>query len=255
MPVVPTSYPFTVPARIEKINGQGFIPMGTNYSFVKDVGLTYENPTFSGGSWAFASDLVKRPVLTPMLPLACVYLYATIGEMVTSNLSRFNVGTVKNSMMEETMFIDGDLTEAVKESFERAKFSLYWGDDVFNSYQKAKQEIEKGCRLPTLYGVQNGLADWQCGGVTVDNNALTATLGGVPLIGNNYYFGKSVSIKSVDGFELAKAMSVTESEAESVASESESSKGTTLRKGQSTSTKVGAGVNSGSGSGVGSSGQ
>lgn len=252
VPALATAYPFVKPRLITSLNGHQVIEDGTDYSFVKNKALTYENPTFRDGSMFEASSLAGRRVSTPMIPATCIYLYAEIGKQVIDTLDSFSIGSSKERDGEVALFVDGRLSDVVSRSFNMVMLGFMYGTPVVNAMTLAKADIEKGCLLPTLYGIQNGISDWKCGGLSVNTNDLTATLGGVPLLGGNYYYGKSVSIVSVNGVELAEALSVSKKNSSSIASQKEASKGTTLKKGQSSSTSVVTGVDSASGSGIGS---
>lgn len=262
IPAVPTAFPYHVPVHGSRRPGvqKGWMVVegGPVHQFVQDKGLSYINPEYNMNSRLFAgmsnmkhlSDAMGRKLDNPAMPVRCFYYYARLGEEVIKNLSDSTIAVEKRSS-KETLFIGVDLQRAVNLAFRKA-MSTYNPYDVEGF---ANGEIDKGCRLPTLVGVQSNIVDWQCGGLSVDPNSLSASLGGVPMLGGNTFFGKTVSLNRVNGHDVAKALLVSERKASSVADSTETAKGTSLTKGRSTSTGVGSGVDSASGSGVGSRGQ
>jgi|TARA_B110000046_G_scaffold186016_1_gene231414 hypothetical protein len=259
---VPTAFPYHIPVsgfrRPGVQKGWMVVEGGAVHQFVQDKGLSYINPEYKMSSRLFSgmsnmkhiSDAMGRRLDNPAMPVRCFYYYARLGEEVIKNLSDSTIAVEKNSS-KETLFIGIDLGEAVKLAF-RKTMSTY---NPYDIEEFANVEIDKGCRLPTLVGIQSNIVDWQCGGLSVDPNALSASLGGVPILGGNTFFGKTVTLNRVNGHDVANSLLVSERQGSSVADSTETAKGTSLTKGRSTSTGVGSGVDSASGSGVGSRGQ
>lgn len=259
VPAVPTAFPFAVPPRIISRAGGGnrlLVEGGSAYQFIQDKALTYLNLEYTVNGSAFIgmktmkdiSDAIGVKVDNPAIPVRCFYYYAMLGEAVIEDLSRTTLA-VEKGVSKETFFIGDDLQKAVERSFRNLMFrSPTYDIDGF-----ANREISQGCRLPTLLGIQSGFSDWQCGGLSVESKTLSASLGGVSMLGDNVYFGRKVSLNRVNVYEVAESLLVSESQGSSVSDATETAKGTTMKKGQSSSTSVGTGVDSASGSGVGSS--
>lgn len=258
VPAIPTAFPFVVPPVVKRIGNQGrlFFEGEGIYQFVQDKALSYIGLKYTMNGSAFAgmttmkdiSNAVGVKLDNPAVPARCFYYYARLGESIIKDLSGSALA-VDKTVSKETFFIDGDLQKAVERSFRNLMFrsNSYDVDDFAN------REINQGCRLPTLSGIQNGFSDWQCGGLSVESKTLSASLGGVPILGDNVYFGRKVSLNRVNAYEVAESLLVSESQGSSVSDATETAKGTTLKKGQSSSKSVDTGVDSASGSGVGSS--
>jgi hypothetical protein len=258
VPAIPTAFPLAVPPIVKRIGSEGrlLVEGGSTHQFIQDKALSYIGLKYTVNGSAFIgmttmqdiSDAVGVKLDNPALPVRCFYYYARLGEEVIQNLSDSTLA-VDKGVSKETLFIGDDLQDAVKRSFRKAMIKY----NPYDVEQFSNREINQGCRLPTLLGIQSGFSDWQCGGLSVESKTLSASLGGVPMLGDNVYFGRKVSLNRVNAYEVAESLLVSESQGSSVSDATENAKGTTMKKGQSSSTSVGTGVDSASGSGVGSS--
>lgn len=218
VPTVPTAYPHHYPQRVTKRSGDGVgwlaVGGGPTHAFIKNKALRYVD----GFRFTVDNDIVRpitdmdslshaigRKVDTPAKPVRCIYFYAKLGEAVINKLTRVSVAVDGEPTRKQSLFVGGNLHQAVKDALLEARY----GPNRYNPYpdvdEFANREIEKGCKLPTLVGIQSNAVDWQCGGLTVDPNSLTATLGGMPILGGNTFFGKKITLIQVDTLELAKA--------------------------------------------------
>lgn len=261
---VPTAFPLHMPPRVSVRPGDGegwlVVTDGPTHAFFNDPSLGYVNPRFTidQGSLSRVTDMrvlshaLGRRVDSAALPVRCYYFYAKVGETVINELVRFSVAADGEPTRKQSLFVDGDLQEIVKGALISARYGGY--EPYPDIEEFAQAEISKGCRLPTLLGVQSNAVDWQCGGLSVDPNSLTVSLGGMQILGGNTFFGKSVTLTQVDTFELAKAhlsserLQIAESDA------TEQSRSTALTKGRGSTTATGSTTETGAGAGVGAKG-
>lgn len=269
VPAVPTAYPNHYPQRVTQRPGGGVgwltVDGGPTHAFIQNKTLTYVD----GYRFTVDNDIVRpitdmnslshaigRKVDTPAIPVRCVYFYAKLGEAVINELTRLSVAVDGEPTRKQSLFVGGNLQQVVKDALLDVRFGH--GPNRYNPYpdvdEFANREIEKGCKLPTLVGIQSNAVDWQCGGLTVDPNSLTASLGSMPILGGNTFFGKSVTLTQVDTLELAKAHLTSERFQIAETESTEQSRSTALTKGKTTTTATGSTTETGTGAGVGTKG-
>ncbi|GGY59500.1 hypothetical protein GCM10011297_35020 [Bacterioplanes sanyensis] len=263
---VPTAFPLHMPPRtsIRPGHGEGWLLVqdGPTHAFFSDPSLGYVKPVFSIDAHGLSeiSDMkslsyaVGRKVDSAAVPVRCYYFYARLGEAVINELTRFSVAADGEPTRKQNLFVGGDLQQVVRDAFTSARYGPNRYEPYPDVEEFAQPEISKGCRLPTLLGIQSNAVDWQCGGLMVDPNTSTASLGGMQILGGNTFFGKSVTLTQVDTFELAKAMLSSERQQIAQSESTEQSKSTALTKGKASTTATGSTTEIGAGAGVGSKG-
>lgn len=122
------------------------------------------------------SYAVGRKVDSAAVPVRCYYFYARLGEAVINELTRFSVAADGEPTRKQNLFVGGDLQQVVRDAFTSARYGPNRYEPYPDVEEFAQPEISKGCRLPTLLGIQSNAVDWQCGGLMVDPNTSTASL-------------------------------------------------------------------------------
>ncbi len=269
---IPTAFPYKQPGSYTLKPNSG--PNDTNWlipadepshGFVKEEGLAILGWTWSMnksvdnafarlGSMEQVSKAIGQRVDNPAMPLRCYYVYSKLGEAVITDLEGWGVGSERSAAGKNIdIFLGEDLDRIVGRVFYlRVLMGLPDQDEI---EQLVVKNINEGCRLPTLSGVISNNVGWRCGGITVDPLADKATQGGMTLLDQNVYFGRSATITKVNEVALAKAYldsDVSEVSREDVKTAGQS---TSLSKSSTNSSRSQTGVGSSASSGVGSSGQ
>ncbi|MDX9737686.1 MAG: hypothetical protein RBT53_05995 [Azonexus sp.] len=159
------------------------------------------NPrTRVSGEWVWKRySWYDRPLAyrfdTPRNLVRCNFAY---GHTVATAMRLLaDEGAVRETpLKEKVVLVRGNLEERAAQALVAAMRSPTVQQQIETDTRRV---TSADCLVPSLYGLQQGSWEWQCGSMKIDPGRLQATMAGMTVLGENQFMGQRLSFAQVSG--------------------------------------------------------